>query len=443
MNLFNLFRPIRKAPAPLSASDESTDHHEANIRKSVIPLKRAIAVLPYANLEYFSKTLAGIYKQSIAGKPIQHYYDVYIFQDALQARHENASRASYDKLKELALNTVGSQFYHQQTSNQGTAFQFDFAEKYLFQEKQYDFVIPLEHDFVMATNYLDVLTKLADHFREDERVASISVHSQQSHHLSQEQQEARKHEYVLMDHDWGAGIFKRSWEKRQPILEAYYALFAGRTFEERNGLLIQEWQKSLGFKVGSTSQDFIKRCAITALKQIAITPCINLGTYIGAQGMNWNQKLYEGSGYHRSITYTGNFEKAPNLSKEAYEKLLTEQCESCLEKGVAFDFSAFAQRVARQELTLDISVRAQLMGVTSSDVVSAYRLFLNRFPENEATIQGWIGAPLEQIFSSLVLSDEFLNRSELWPTLIKAAQTALEKNKAKQTRPATSYEEGS
>lgn len=421
MNFFNLFRSKKKSATPLAQDLPATQ-----------PLRRAIAVLPYDNLEYFSKTLAGIYQQTIAGEPIQQYYDVYVFHDALQARHETKSRAAYDQIKALALNTVGSQFYLQQAVNKGTAFQFDFAEKYLFQEKQYDFVIPLEHDFVMGPNYLEVLTKLADRFRDDERVATISVHSQQAHLLTREQQEQRKYEYVPMDHDWGAGLYKRSWEQRQPILEAYYQLFAGLPFEDRSNLLIQEWQKSLGFKVGATSQDYVKRCAITALKQLAIAPCINLGRYIGAQGMNWNQKLYEETGYHRSVVYEGQFDDAPPLSEIDYQKLLKEQCNFCLADGAQFDFDGFAKRISSNDLHFNITENLASVGITKSDVVSAYRIFLNRFPENEDVTKPWVGGPLEKIFNSFILSEEFLNRSEFWPSLVKAAQIALEKNRAKQ-----------
>ena len=434
MNLFNLFRPKKKRPVDTLPSQSTAPDADlvGQETKQISPLRRAIAVLPYDNFDYFSRTLAGIYQQTIHGEPIQKYYDVYVFQDALQARHESKSRASYDKIKELALNTVGSQFYHQQESNKGTAFQFDFAEKYLFQEKQYDFVIPLEHDFVMDKNYLDVLTKLADQFRDDERVATISVHSQTAHLLTQAEQEQRKNEYVLMDHDWGAGLFKRSWDQRQPILEAYYQLFTGLPFEERSNLLIQEWQKMLGFKVGATSQDYVKRCAITALKQLAIAPCINLGRYIGAQGMNWTQKLYEETGYHRSVIYEGHFSEATPLSDVSYQKLLEEQCQFCLAEGANFNFDEFARKIAAKELKFDIPQNLVSTSITKNDIVSAYRIFLNRFPENEGVAKPWIGAPLEKLFTSFILSEEFLNRSEFWPSLVKAAQIALEKNKAKQ-----------
>jgi len=442
MGLFNFFRTKKKTAYPDVAEVASSDASYASAtaifsttptaHQHTGPLRRVIAVLPYDNFEYFSQTLKGIYQQTINGEPIQKYYDVYVFHDALQARHEGKSRTSYDKIKELALNTVGSQFYLQQTTNKGTAFQFDFAEKYLFQEKQYDFVIPLEHDFVMGSHNLEVLTKLADQFRDDTRVATISIHSQTAHLLTQAEQEQRKHEYVLMDHDWGAGLYKRSWEQRQPILESYYQLFAGLPFEERSNLLIQEWQKMLGFKVGATSQDYVKRCAITALKQLAIAPCINLGRYIGAQGMNWTQKLYEETGYHRSVIYEGHFGEVTPLSDATYQQLLEEQCQFCLADGAHFDFASLEKRIATNNLQLNITEKLSSVSITQSDLVSAYRIFLNRFPENEGVAKPWIGAPLEKLFTSFVLSEEFLNRSEFWPSLVKAARIALEKNKAKQ-----------
>jgi hypothetical protein len=285
----------------------------------------------------------------------------------------------------------------------------------------------------MGKNYLDVLTKLADQFRDDERVATISVHSQAAHLLTQVEQEQRKQEYVLMDHDWGAGLYKRSWEQRQPILEAYYQLFDGLPFEERSNLLIQEWQKMLGFKVGATSQDYVKRCAITALRQLAIAPCVNLGRYIGAQGMNWTQKLYEETGYHRSVVYEGHFGETTPLSDERYQTLLGEQCQFCLADGAHFDFEAFAKRISANALQLNLTEKLSSASITQSDLVAAYRIFLNRFPENEGVAKPWIGAPLEKLFTSFILSEEFLNRSEFWPSLVKAAQIALEKNKAKQT----------
>jgi len=402
--------------------DEST-------ARAVRPLKKAIAILPYNNFEYFRKTLDGILSQHIDNRSVLEDFDLFIFQDALQERH-SASNAQYEEIKKYCEEKIPLVRFHRQEKNQGIALQFDYAETFLFSTEKYDVVILCEHDFVMAPNYLNVVSNLINQFADDERIAAVSAHSS-GYRASQEEQQQRKNEYVVMGHDWGAAVFRRAWLKRVSVMSAYYELLRGIPFEQRNNLLIHAWMRFLGFYEGSTSQDTIKACVDSALGQLRISSFPNLGTYIGEQGMHWDRTIYESFGYHQTVLFQGEYGKPASLGAEQFQKLLAQQQASYLANAAQWDQHAFKKRIENNDLMIEVTPNLLRFDATSEDVVAAYKFFLNRFPESLAVIESRIGKPISQLLRSFLLSDECLNRQENWPIIIEAAKRVIEKNKQK------------
>jgi hypothetical protein len=393
------------------------------IKKSSL-FKKAVAILAYNNFVYFRQVLDSVLSQTINGDSINQHYDVFVYQDGLQDRHFH-SLSEYEKIAQYAINKQDKKYFFRQSVNLGTAMQFDFVESSLFVDHGYEFVVLLEHDFVLGPQYLDILTKVAEKFRDDDRISAISGHSRH-YRASPEEQAMHVNQYEMMAHDWGAGIFKRSWRKRVPVMKGYYDLLKGMPFEARNNLLIQMWQRKMGFMPGSTSQDTIKANVDSALGQLRITTFPNLGTYIGAQGMNWDQTLYEKKGYDKTILFSGLYDEALDLSDERFNKLLSQQRRAYLMDPAQSIQSAFLENMTSGDLKAPNNLLSFKM--TSEDVIAAYKLFLNRFPENQEVLEQKIGALPISLIREFLASDEFLSRAELWHSIIGAAKIVLAKN---------------
>ena len=386
--------------------------------------------------------------QTIDGKPYREIYDLYVFQDGLQKRHQN-TLADYEAIKDLCLAHLPESQFQRQPQNIGTALQFAYVEQQMFattketdsetdgQGKGCDFCILLEDDFVLAPGYLQTMESLYQRFAKDERIATISVHSS-SYKLPQEVQKEHKHTYKVMTHDWGAGVFKRTWQKRLPAMKSYYKLLGNLPFEQRNNLLIQDWMSSMGFVKGSTSQDTIKACVDSGLQTLRITPFVNQGTYIGVEGMHWNASIYDAAGYGQTLNFEGSYGQAPELSEQDFELLLAMQCQSYLAEPNSFDAKLFQERLLKGKTDIEFAPNALSSNATAEDITAAYKLFLGRFPENKEVVQSRVGVEMPRILRSFMLSEEFLIRQENWPVIVEAARKVIElnqKNQAPDTAP--------
>jgi hypothetical protein len=402
---------------------------------AVTPAKKAIAILPYNNLNYFKQVFESVFSQTIDGKSFTELYDLYVFQDGLQARHQNTV-TDYDAIQTLCLNKLPEGHFKRQPNNIGIALQFAYVEQQIFEVlnngKGYDFCILLEHDFVLAPGYLQTMESLHQRFAQDERIAAISVHSS-SYKLPQEVQEEHKHTYKVMTHDWGAGVFKRTWQKRLPAMQSYYKLLGSLPFEQRNNLLIQDWMSSMGFVKGSTSQDTIKACVDSGLQTLRITPFFNQGTYIGVDGMHWNAAIYDAAGYGQTVNFVGDYGEAPELANINFEMMLAMQCQSYLADPAAFNATEFKERLATGKTDIEFAPNALSSNATPEDITAAYKLFLGRFPENNEVVQLRVGLDMPRLLRSFMLSEEFLQRQENWPMVIEVAKKIIELNRQVQT----------
>jgi hypothetical protein len=69
------------------------------------------------------------------------------------------------------------------------------------------------------------------------------------------------------------------------------------------------------------------------------------------------------------------------------------------------------------------------MNVNKEDIIGAYKIFLNRHPESMAVVESRLGKTAEANLIDFALADEFLNRPEIAPTVLRVAQLILEEEK--------------
>lgn len=441
MKYFKFFRfPKYARPAPPPAGEVPAAHTsgpseyatpDAPLAVAPKRARKAIAVLPYNNFNYFKEVLDSVLIQTINGAPFSEVYELFVFQDGLQVRHQS-TLAAYEAIKTLCHEKLPPANFMRQPKNIGTALQFAYVEQDIYETRSFDFCILLEHDFVLAPGYLQTMESLFERFVHDDRVAAVSVHSS-SYQLPMETQHAQKHSYKVMSHDWGAGVFKRTWQKRLTAMQSYYKLLGSAPFEQRNNLLIQDWMSFMGFVRTSTSQDTIKACVDSALQTLRITPFINQGTYIGKEGMHWNQASYDASGYGQTINYDGDYGEAPTLESDNFDALLATQCQSYIADPKNFNGAAFKKMLAQGLTDIEYSPNALSSNATAEDITASYKLFLGRFPENNEVVQLRVGIEMQTILRSFMLSDEFLQRQQNWPMVVEAAKKIIEMNKQAQT----------
>lgn len=189
-----------------------------------------------------------------------------------------------------------------------------------------------------------------------------------------------------------------------------------------------EWRNSKGFRGGASSQDNIKTCALVDLKKIRISLFPNFGFYIGAIGMHFTQESYDAEKYSQSILYNEELPACPDLDEASYEALLAYKENALLlkegEAGIG-DLSKFSSNDGTKAVPLNMASYK----IMAEDVAAAYKIFLDRLPENMSVLEPRIGTSSQQLFTSFILSEEFLNRRECWPAVIRAAQTIVEMNK--------------
>ena len=380
--------------------------------------KKAIAIIAYNNLEYFSKVFHSVLKQTINNQPFSELFDLYVFQDGLQTRHNNTLEA-YQAIATLALEHLPVDRFIRQERNIGTGLHFAYIESYIFEQKGYDFSFFLEHDFELGENYFQTMELLYSRFVNDPRISCISGHSS-FYKESQEEQAKTVDDYSAMTHDWGAGVFKRTWQKRLPAMKSYYQLLEGAPFEQRNNLLIQDWMSFMGFKKGSTSQDTIKACVDAGLNLLRITTRVNLGTYIGREGMHWNSTIYEDQGYHQTVIFEGEYKQARELSEQEFNTFMGFQKEAYLERPKEFSHTEFEKRLLSGDTQIVFTKNATSALATADDVVAAYKFFLGRMPESHQVVQARVGLDMKRLLIDFMLSNEFLNREELWPIVVES-----------------------
>lgn len=88
--------------------------------------RKAIAILPYNNFNYFKEVLDSMLIQTINGAPFSEVYELFVFQDGLQVRH-HSSLAAYDAIKTLCHEKLPTANFMRQPKNIGTALQFAYV----------------------------------------------------------------------------------------------------------------------------------------------------------------------------------------------------------------------------------------------------------------------------------------------------------------------------
>ena len=412
---------------------DPTSPPQGGLNQGEGPSKRAIALITYDRKDYFEKVLQSICSQSICGASIFDQYDFYIFQDGLSDLN-NPNKSEYVAIAELATKSPNVKQFFSQENNLGVARHFAYVEDYLFNRLQYDFVVFCEDDMVLGDAYMATLHAMAEKFNDDERVAMISAYSH-SYIVPREQQLAHIQEYLPMGHSWGYGLYRRAWQSMQGILDIYLELLGKAPYHQRNHTAIQFWLQQCGFKTDATSQDYVKSCAIVALGYLRISCFPNYGKYIGEKGVHFNSQIYAKHRYVDTIVFNEPILESKPIDENEYQKLWKLNANQCLSNSDGFSIESFRGLVSQGLPKPDFPLNLLTSMATAEDVIALYKLFFNRFPENQLQIDERLGMPMNQLLINCLDSEEFLSRHQYWPAVVRLAQKIMQKYEDETKKP--------
>jgi SEC-C motif len=284
-------------------------------------MKKALALIAYTRLEYLQLVWASIHEQTIAGRPLSEFYDIHVFQDGLWAGDSYEVRIAHEEVRKWMDELPSGVTVHRQSANLGIALHYDFIEKLLFVERGYEYVVFCEDDLVLAPGYMSVMDRMADTFHDDHRVGMMSAHPGDPT-VSLELQRKYRNRWAPMGHNWGCGISRSFWERRQPLVECYLNLVRDAPYRHRNDWLIYNWLARIGFRpFFASSQDFIKTCATYALGAVKLSTYPNLARPIGRIGVHSTPDLFERMGFHRTVVLDEPIDVISGLDDDTYRDL--------------------------------------------------------------------------------------------------------------------------
>lgn len=287
-------------------------------------MKKALAIVTYARFEYFEIVLPSILNQVIHGRRVSDVYDIYLFQDGLWGGESEINRVGHQRISNYLDSLPSSIRVFLQDSNLGVAFHFDFIERLLFLEHGYDFVVFAEDDLVLAPGYMQAVDLLADKFHDDPRVGMVSAHPDNpTMPLVQQIDDSQK--YTTMGHNWGFGLSRVFWEKRQLLVDCYLDLIRDKPYRNRPHNEIYKWLDLIGFHGLASSQDYIKQCATVALGACRLSTVANFGLPIGRTGLHCRPEAFKKMGFDCTVVFNKTLDVMSDLDDDQYGVLYRKQ----------------------------------------------------------------------------------------------------------------------
>lgn len=282
-------------------------------------MRKAVAILTYARSSYFELVLPSILTQRVKDRDLSESYDIYVFQDGLLEGETAENRTGHSRISAVLGGLPSKVKIYRQVANLGVALHFDFIEKLLFLERGYEFVVFCEDDLILAPGYMSVVDLMGEKFANDPRVGMVAAHPGDCT-VSIEKQRANCRRYAPMGHNWGFGLSRSFWERRQPFVECYLDLIRGRPYRLRDEEAIFRWLEFCGFRGAASSQDYIKSCATSALGACKLSTFANLGLPIGRSGLHCTPSLFGKMGFDRAVVFDGDVE-AGELDEQQFKDI--------------------------------------------------------------------------------------------------------------------------
>ena len=280
-------------------------------------MNNAILLLGFNRVDYFGQTLAALQANEAA-----HDCDLHVYLDG-------GEKARQEEIVALVkASTFENVNYVLRESNWGIGRHLIDARRTLFDELNYDRVILLEDDMILAPSYIQTVLELSQWSQEFCDVGTVMAYNINSDSL--EQQQSQQEQVIATNrHFWGYVLTRDVWQIIKPIVydfEKKYLMntsYAKRSHFRIRWMFMRSWmskkrQTRSGTRMvpdecltapfpkiprkSPTSQDAITALALWHHGFARITTRVSRAQYIGVEGFSFSPEVYAQMGFEDQNT---------------------------------------------------------------------------------------------------------------------------------------------
>jgi hypothetical protein len=280
-------------------------------------MNSAILLLGFNRVDYFAQTLAALQANEAA-----HECDLHVYIDG-------GEKARQEEIVALVkASTFENVNYVLRDRNWGIGRHLIDARRTLFDELNYDRVILLEDDMILAPSYIQTVLDLSQWSQQFCDVGTVMAYNINGDSLEQQQSQL-DHVIATNRHFWGYVLTKDVWQIIKPIVydfEKKYLMktsYAKRSHFRIRWMFMRSWmskkrQTRSGKRMvpdeclsapfpkiprkSPTSQDAITALALWHHGFTRITTRVSRAQYIGVEGFSFSPEVYAKMGFEDQNT---------------------------------------------------------------------------------------------------------------------------------------------
>tara|TARA_B110000914_G_scaffold148378_1_gene130055 strand:- start:783 stop:1718 length:936 start_codon:yes stop_codon:yes gene_type:complete len=280
-------------------------------------MKTAILLLGFNRVDYFSQTL-----DSLQANEAAHQCDLHVYLDG-------GEKAEQDEIVALVKASIFDNVnYVLRDSNWGIGKHLIDARRTLFDELNYDRIILLEDDMILAPSYIQTVLDISQWSQQYCDIGTVMAYNINNSNLKQ--QESQHNQVIATNrHFWGYVLSRDVWQVIKPIVydfEKKYLMnstYAKRSHFRIRWMFMRSWMsKKRQTRSGNrlipdeclvspfpklprkspTSQDAITALALWYHGFARITTRVSRAQYIGAEGFSFSPEVYATMGFEDQNT---------------------------------------------------------------------------------------------------------------------------------------------
>lgn len=257
-------------------------------------LQKPIIIMSFDRANYLAKLCDSLKQQH--GFTLDEA-NVHLFQDGAVSPRSKLEYTSQDKIQ-ACIDTFKAAFpkgqVHASPVNLGIALNFQRAETHAFATLKADCAYFFEDDLELGPLYLAALERIYDQVKSRSDVAYFAAYG-----MHMQASNAAAPRIVPLEHHWGFGLLRSAWEKMQPWLQPFYAIYGRCDYKWRPHIAIVEEYLKKDVAHHQTSQDVAKTLACSSLGLARINTDVSYARYIGAQGQSFDESKFKELGFDR------------------------------------------------------------------------------------------------------------------------------------------------
>lgn len=264
------------------------------------PRSYPIAILSFDRPAYLRTVLKSLGRQV---SPDDH---IFLFQDG--GRNPFSGRQKADPAKIEACIKLFRHYFpggevHLSSDNLGIAWNYERAERHVFETMDAQAGLFLEDDLLLSPNYLDVIDMLLNIAAIDSRIGYVSAYG--DFWANRTDQAANLNRVMAMHENWGAAMTRKSWIAERTFRLEYLKLVSDVDYSQRGHEKIRQFYNDRGWVTNITSQDCARWISCLERGAVRMTTRACHAKYIGEHGEHFTIDLYRQGRFANTKVHQG------------------------------------------------------------------------------------------------------------------------------------------